>query len=304
MIGVHFQSGYPVFTDEEDAERRRSQCQHLADWIAGEGTADNPALPAPLPGEHVAILGDFNALIESDVPGYEAVVQSLAPLRQGHMADWWWEKPLPDPAGGGQVTSYLEGYLIDFVMLSPSLRSRIVEPPTIYAFDHDEEIGASGLQLSDHRPVYVEIDIRQDETVTPDHPVPADAALSGSRDQKVGETRLHARLALGTRDRALAERHARQLKDLGFTVVQVASRGVSFEGTITQFESTFESEVEASEEGAQFRQAPTIPEAMEEQVDSVYFPTKPTFFAKSVDAGRNPLLSGRGESGRRHPDAK
>lgn len=162
VVGVHFQSGFPDFTDAGDAQRRRKQCQHLADWIQGAKADQNPELPAPLPDEHVAILGDFNALFDTDGPGFEIIVRSLDPLRTGPMAEWWWEKPLPDPAGGGQTTSYGEGYLIDFVMLSPSLKDRIVTPPTIYAFDRDDRIGGTGdcqKSISDHRPVFVEIDI-------------------------------------------------------------------------------------------------------------------------------------------------
>jgi endonuclease/exonuclease/phosphatase family metal-dependent hydrolase len=158
-VGVHFQSGYPVFTDADDASKRKKQCRHLADWIAGQKAALNPRLPMPLPDEHVAILGDLNALYDSDEPAYAGVVASLNPLREGHMAGWWWQKPLADPAGGGRTSSYLEDLLIDFVLLSPSLKERIIQPPTIYAFDHDPAIGVAGERVSDHRPVFVEIDI-------------------------------------------------------------------------------------------------------------------------------------------------
>lgn len=158
-VGVHFQAGYPSFTDAGDAERRRRQCQHLADWIAGLEEALNAELPMPLPDEHVIILGDFNALYDSNVPAYAGVVASLDPLRAGHMAEWWWEKPLADPAGGDLSTSYLERLLIDFVMLSPSLKERIVTPPTIYAFDQDPDIGVADERVSDHRPVFVEVDV-------------------------------------------------------------------------------------------------------------------------------------------------
>jgi exonuclease III len=49
--------------------------------------------------------------------------------------------------------------LIDYVMLSPSLKNRIIQQPTIYAFDQDPGIGAADEHVSDHRPVFVEIDI-------------------------------------------------------------------------------------------------------------------------------------------------
>jgi endonuclease/exonuclease/phosphatase family metal-dependent hydrolase len=159
VVGVHFQAGYPSFTDEGDIEIREQQCQHLADWIAGLEEALNPKLPMPLPDEHVVVLGDFNALYDSNVPAYAGVVASLDPLREGHMAEWWWEKPLADPAGGDLSTSYLERLLIDFVMLSPSLKGHIVTPPTIYAFDQNPDIGVADERVSDHRPVFVEVDI-------------------------------------------------------------------------------------------------------------------------------------------------
>jgi endonuclease/exonuclease/phosphatase family metal-dependent hydrolase len=159
VVGLHLKSGQPQFTDEDSAKTRKKQCQHLADWVAGKHTASNPVLPQPLPDEHVVILGDFNALYESTDAQYAVVVQSLDPLRNGQMTDWWWENPLSDPRGGDQTTSYLESLLIDYVMLSPSLKSHIVQQPTIYAFDYDPQIGASGVRISDHRPVFVELDI-------------------------------------------------------------------------------------------------------------------------------------------------
>lgn len=49
--------------------------------------------------------------------------------------------------------------MIDYVMLSPSLKDRILQPPVIYAFDQDPKIAVAEERLSDHRPVWVEIDI-------------------------------------------------------------------------------------------------------------------------------------------------
>ena len=92
------------------------------------------------------------------------------------------------------------------------------------------------------------------------------------------ETILQARLALGRRDRELAEKHAEQLRELGFKIVQIASRGVSFEGPIELFEQTFDSPVIDTEHGTTFEKAPSIPKVINEYVDSVYFPTRPTFF--------------------------
>jgi endonuclease/exonuclease/phosphatase family metal-dependent hydrolase len=155
VVGVHLKSGQPSFTDLDSATKRTDQCQYLQDWVAG----NKPVFPAPLPGEHVVILGDFNALYRSDNCKYDGVVRSLDPLREGPFADWWWQDPLADPAGGDRTTVYVERLLIDYVMLSPSLKERILKPPTIYAFDLDPEIGVADERLSDHRPVVVEVDI-------------------------------------------------------------------------------------------------------------------------------------------------
>ena len=93
----------------------------------------------------------------------------------------------------------------------------------------------------------------------------------------MGNTILHARLALSIRDRELAEKHARKLDKLGFTIVKVAPRGVGFEGTVDLFERTFKCRIKMSANGAQFGNTPTVPETIEEHVDSVYFPTKPIY---------------------------
>ena len=167
VVGVHFKSGQPLFEDEESADKRKLQCQHLADWIAGGHDSSNPVFPKPSPDEHVVILGDFNALyeLESNHPeDWGIIVKSLDPLRENHMQEWWWEKPLADPTGGGRTTSYIERLLIDFVMLSPSLKNRIDRRPTIYAYDQDSEITNNftadvEYRVSDHRPVYAEINV-------------------------------------------------------------------------------------------------------------------------------------------------
>jgi endonuclease/exonuclease/phosphatase family metal-dependent hydrolase len=168
VVGVHFQSGFPVFEDAADAKTRRAQAQHLADWVGGAGGAG--AFQPPQPGEHVVILGDFNALYESDDPEQAVVVQSLEPLHRLRQGGWWWEMPLADPNGGDRTSSYREHYLIDHVILSPSLNDeddRIIRRPMIYAFDLDPDFFPEPLaddseyyRLSDHRPVFVEIDIR------------------------------------------------------------------------------------------------------------------------------------------------
>jgi endonuclease/exonuclease/phosphatase family metal-dependent hydrolase len=167
VVGVHFKSGQPYFDDKTSADKRLHQCQHLADWIAGKKAELNPVFPQPAPDEWVAILGDFNAIseLESNHPQeWKLVVDSLDPLREEHMKDWWWERPSADPAGGDRTTAYLDHLLIDFVMLSPSLKTRITQRPTIYAYDQDLSIiskSVNGVEyrVSDHRPVHVELDV-------------------------------------------------------------------------------------------------------------------------------------------------
>ena len=93
------------------------------------------------------------------------------------------------------------------------------------------------------------------------------------------QEKLHARLALGVRDRDLAEQHAAELVRRGFDVVRTAARGVSFEGDPELFQSTFESEIEAAE-SPRFGREPKLPEELRDSVESVYFPTRPTFHGK------------------------
>jgi hypothetical protein len=82
---------------------------------------------------------------------------------------------------------------------------------------------------------------------------------------------IKARLALRVKSQELAE-------NLGFSSVHATPRGVNFEGTIDLFEHTFKSRVNQSADRIRFESMPVIPEALEEGVDAVYFPTKPTFF--------------------------
>jgi endonuclease/exonuclease/phosphatase family metal-dependent hydrolase len=168
IVGVHFKSGQPYFDDQSSAVKRTHQCQHLADWIAGKQTESNPVFPQPAPDERVAILGDFNAISELEPdqpPGWQLVVDSLDPLREEHLQEWSWEKPAADPIFGGErATAYLDRLLIDHVMLSPSLKTRMTQRPTIYAYDRDPSITSQSVngvefRVSDHRPVHLELDV-------------------------------------------------------------------------------------------------------------------------------------------------
>lgn len=167
VIGLHFKSGQPAFNDEGSAQQRARQCQGLADWCAGKKGDLNEVLPKPGEQEKVAILGDFNAISQLE-PGHpeswQIIVDSLNAFRKTPMDTWWWKQPLADPNGGDRTSSYLEGLLIDFIMLSPSLKEKIITPPTIYAFDQDPEIIQQATKpleyrVSDHRPVFVELDL-------------------------------------------------------------------------------------------------------------------------------------------------
>lgn len=168
IVGVHLKSGQPYFDDQSSAVKRTRQCQHLADWVAGKHAESNPTFPQPASDEWVAILGDFNAIsqLEPDQPPeWKLVVDSLDPLRERHLQEWSWEKPLADPLfGGGRTTAYLDHLLIDHVMLSPSLKTRMTQKPTIYAYDQDPAITSKSVngvefRVSDHRPVHLELDI-------------------------------------------------------------------------------------------------------------------------------------------------
>lgn len=168
VIGVHFKSGQPLFDDAKSAATRKGQCQDLADWVAGMNAGINPIFPMPPPGEQIVIMGDFNAICQLE-PGqpnsWQIIVNSLSPLRQAQMNDWEWRNPLSDPVyNSDRSTSYIERLTIDFIMISPSLKDHIKNQPTIYSYDKDPQIVNNSLQnvryrVSDHRPVWVEIDI-------------------------------------------------------------------------------------------------------------------------------------------------
>jgi hypothetical protein len=89
---------------------------------------------------------------------------------------------------------------------------------------------------------------------------------------------LRARLALGIRDRKLAEEHARELQILGFAITQISRRGVGFEGTKELFENIFQCKIIVLHDDVQIEEPLHIPEKISRQVDSIYFPSKPIFF--------------------------
>lgn len=154
VVGVHLQSGYPVFTDPADSADRARQCDALAAWLAGRAAAEHPRLRSPEAGEPVIVAGDFNAPWESDEPDFAGLVASLDALRT--LPGYRWLRPDEDPRGGGLVTSYVDQVAIDHVVVSAS----VVTPtaPRLVAFDQEGAVaGVDPERVSDHRPVRIEL---------------------------------------------------------------------------------------------------------------------------------------------------
>ena len=89
---------------------------------------------------------------------------------------------------------------------------------------------------------------------------------------------LRARLALKVRDQKLAQTHAEVLKQFGFDITSVSQRGVGFAGQQELFEKVFQCRLVISTSGVDIANELQLPEQLRRQVDSVYCPTKPTFF--------------------------
>jgi hypothetical protein len=89
---------------------------------------------------------------------------------------------------------------------------------------------------------------------------------------------LRARLSLATSDAAAAKAVADRLAGLGFTNVAAAARGVSFEGARGDFERVFGAAVVVDQRGARFEREPVLTDLFGPGVESMYFPTKPSFF--------------------------
>ena len=107
----------------------------------------------------------------------------------------------------------------------------------------------------------IEVEERKDLVAEKDEILPAEESevpeAGGEEPAAAAKApSIHARLALGVRDQGLAEQHAPEL-----------------------FENTFESEVKV-EDSPSFEQDPKLPEELQESVDSVYFPSRPTFHGK------------------------
>jgi endonuclease/exonuclease/phosphatase family metal-dependent hydrolase len=158
-------SGFPGFLDPGLAAIRLKEVEALTGWLQGQAKAENLAFPEP--GiDDVIVLGDFNAQMND--PNH-----SLAPLTSGTMANWLWARPEAD--GNHWETALYNGdrFVIDFILLSASARTKVTSSPRIYAWDHDPAMGGStkfhhgpdgsgdlrGYGVSDHRPVYVDLEL-------------------------------------------------------------------------------------------------------------------------------------------------
>jgi hypothetical protein len=90
--------------------------------------------------------------------------------------------------------------------------------------------------------------------------------------------RIRARLALKSRNLLAAQSCAAELELLGFDVTSVSEHGVGFEGALGDFETVFASSVILAGEQPRFATRPIPPDRIAEFVESVYFPTRPSFF--------------------------
>jgi endonuclease/exonuclease/phosphatase family metal-dependent hydrolase len=161
-VAVHLRAGYPAFLGEGDAKARKWEATALAEWLKGEAAAKNPDFPQPEHDERL-VLGDFNAELQ-DPNG------SLDPLV---LLGWTWHNPEPDGEHWETALYEDDRYVLDLILLSPEIAARVQSPPAIYAWDHDPALGGparfhlgpdgSGnlrhYRVSDHRPVWVEVEM-------------------------------------------------------------------------------------------------------------------------------------------------
>jgi hypothetical protein len=91
--------------------------------------------------------------------------------------------------------------------------------------------------------------------------------------------KLHVRLSLVHRDQELAHHYAEKLEALGFEVERVSARGITFEGEKQMVESIFNTTIGELKDGYAFHSPPTLPDYLQEHVDSVYIPTQPSYFS-------------------------
>jgi len=172
VVAAHLRSGYPDFLDKQDAENRQKEAKALARWLGGEAKSENPQFEEP-GNDAIVVLGDFNA--EHNDPSHAEAKDpnfSLDPLRDA-FPDWTWNDPEPDGERWETAIFASDRYVIDFIILSPAMTARVLEPPKIYAWDYDPEWGGptkfhygpggsgdlKGYEVSDHRMVYTVLDV-------------------------------------------------------------------------------------------------------------------------------------------------
>jgi len=165
VVGLHLKAGFPEFLNVESAGVRSKEAKALIKWLSGEAQEDNHAFPKP-DSDDVVVLGDCNA--EKEDPN-----QSLSALGTGFMSNWLWDKPVPDGEHWQTALYETDRFVIDFIILSPSLQTKVVSPPSVYAWDYDAALGGpskfhegphgsgnlKGYGVSDHRPVVTELQL-------------------------------------------------------------------------------------------------------------------------------------------------
>lgn len=89
----------------------------------------------------------------------------------------------------------------------------------------------------------------------------------------------HARLALAVRSPEQAQLCVDHLQSLGFRILSSSKRGVDFEGSEEAFESTFQVPILSMNGSIRFTKDPVLDGILVGyDVESVYFPTKPSYF--------------------------
>ena len=143
VIGVHAKSSAPE-SDDAAGQVKRKELAALAEWVAAESHAGRLS--------DAVILGDFN----STRNGMDATH-----LDKGVLADWHWRE------AAGQAdsvwTTTTDRVVIDHILLSAGLGTRVSKWPEIVYFDRDPAVPpplstqtpAPQLlkRLTDHRPV-------------------------------------------------------------------------------------------------------------------------------------------------------
>lgn len=147
VVGVHAKSSAPE-SEDTAGHKKRQELAALAHWASGETAAGRL-------GEAL-ILGDLNATSRGEDARH---------LKQGALADWRWDEASGDEASRWTTTT--DRVVIDHILVSPSLSSRVRLWPEIVYIDRDDglALGAEApvpnilKRLTDHRPVRMQLDM-------------------------------------------------------------------------------------------------------------------------------------------------